>query len=253
MASQVGADMSDQAIEPDMPPVSIAASDTLPPAVVTRRALLAGGAALLAAGTAQFMQPRAERAAGTDKLGLLIPSQIGGWKVAATAGLVDASADDTKAADGYDQLVTRLYAGEGLPEMMLLVAYGSTQGGSLQLHRPETCYPGQGFRLDQFHEGSARFGNSKPIATRTFTARRDDRIERVTYWTRIGDDFPRSTAGEYGAILRSVVAGFVPDGILVRFSTIGSDIAASDKAIAAFSATMVAGLPPAGAKLLLDR
>ena len=69
--------------------------------------------------------------------------------------------------------------------------------------------------------------------------------------SRIADRFPRNTAGEYAAILASVLRGVIPDGVLVRISTIGTDIAASDSGLADFTAMMAGSLAPAGRRILL--
>lgn len=221
-------------------------------AVLTRRSFvigaLAGGTAL----TAYAATPRKEehRLAGT-KLGTLVPVAIGPWRYVTADGVVVARAEEDIPTDGYDQLVRRTYEAPGRPSIMLLLAYGSTQGGSLQLHRPETCYPGQGFRLYAFDEPNLTFAGAGPVHGRRFTARRDDRVERLVYWTRIGAEFPRNTAQEYHAILTRVLAGVVPDGILVRISTLGDNIRESDRAIDEFAGAMVAALPDGGRRILL--
>lgn len=193
---------------------------------------------------------RAERLAGV-KLGELVPREIGPWQFVSREGIVIARADEAQPEDGYDQVLSRTYAAPGLPAIMLLIAYGSTQGGSLQLHRPETCYPGQGFRLSGFDAPDLALGGPRPVAARRFTATRDERVERLVYWTRIADRFPRNTAGEYAAILASVLRGVIPEGVLVRASTIGTDIAASDAGLAEFTAALAGSLAPAGRKMLL--
>src|SRR4051794_25715037 len=133
---------------------------------------------------------------------------------------------------------------------MLLIAYGSTQGATLQLHRPETCYPGQGFTLSEFSEPELAVGPSH-IQTKRFTATRDQRIERLIYWTRIANSFPRNTAGEYAAILGSVLSGVIPDGVLVRLSTLTTDMAQADAALDGFAAELVGSMSPAGRQVLL--
>jgi len=215
-----------------------------------QRSLVVGGAlALTSAGAFAAMPRRSEHRLAKQKLGQLIPAQIGAWRFATSDGVVVPSEEGP--VDGYDQVVTRVYQARGLPTIMLLLAYGSTQGGSLQLHRPETCYPGQGFKLSAFADMTLHPSAGQSIAARTFTASRDDRIERLIYWTRIATSFPRSTAEEYRAIIGSVLHGVVPDGILVRFSTIGSDIAESDRALTAFAAALIA-LPAPRAILVGD-
>ena len=205
-----------------------------------------------AAVVAYAAQPRrAEHGLAGVQLGELIPRTLGPWRFVSRDGIVVARADEAQPADGYDQVLSRTYAAPGLPAIMLLIAYGSTQGGSLQLHRPETCYPAQGFRLSNFAEPDLALGGPRPVAARRFTATRDERVERLVYWSRIADRFPRNTAGEYAAILASVLRGVIPEGVLVRASTIGTDIAASDAGLARFTTALAGSLAPAGRKILL--
>lgn len=220
--------------------------------MLTRRSFVVGALAGGTALAAYAATPRKEehRLART-KLGALVPVAIGPWRYVNADGVVVARAEEDVPTDGYDQLVTRTYEAPGRPAIMLLLAYGSTQGGSLQLHRPETCYPGQGFRLSQFDEPDLAFAGVGPVRSRRFTARRDDRIERLIYWTRIGAEFPRNTAQEYRAILSRVLSGVIPDGILVRISTLGDNIAESDAALGDFAVAMVAALPNNGRRILL--
>lgn len=215
------------------------------------RSITVGGAFALTAATAYAVMPRrSEHRLGKTKLGPLIPLQIGAWRYATDNGVVVPSQDGP--VDGYDQVLTRVYDADGLPSIMLLMAYGSTQGGSLQLHRPETCYPGQGFKLSGFAELTLRPAPGERVPARTFTATRDDRTERLVYWTRIAGSFPRSTAEEYSAIIGSVLGGVVPDGILVRMSTIGPNIIRSDQALAAFTAALIENSPAARQILVGD-
>lgn len=233
-----------------LPPEALAASSVA--GSIGRRGFLIGGAMTAAAAVAYAAQPRRteHRLAGVQ-LGELIPRQIGPWQFVSRDGIVVARADEAQPSDGYDQVLSRNYAAPGLPAIMLLIAYGSTQGGSLQLHRPETCYPGQGFRLSDLAEPDLALGGPRPVAARRFTATRDERVERLVYWSRIGDSFPRDTAGMYAAILASVLRGVIPEGVLVRVSTIGTDIAASDVGLAEFTAAMAGSLAQAGRRLLL--
>jgi EpsI family protein len=203
-----------------------------------KRSLAVGGAFALTSATAFAAMPRrAEHRLAKVKLGQLIPKQIGAWRFATNDGVVVPSQEGP--VDGYDQVLTRVYQADGLPSIMLLIAYGSTQGGSLQLHRPETCYPGQGFKLSSFADLTLRPAADEQVAARGFTATRDERIERLIYWTRIAESFPRSTAEEYRAIIGSVLNGVVPDGVLVRISTVGPDIGRSDQALSAFAAALI--------------
>lgn len=239
----------------DSPPATLSLEEETRSSVTSsigRRGFLIGGTMAAAAAVAYVAKPRrAEHRLAGVQLGELIPREIGPWRFVSRDGIVIARADEAQPVDGYDQVLSRTYAAAGLPTIMLLIAYGSTQGGSLQLHRPETCYPGQGFRLSGFEESELALGGSRPVAARTFTATRDDRVERLIYWSRIGDRFPRSTSDQYAATLASVLRGVIPEGVLVRVSTIGTDIAASDAGLADFTGMMARSLEPAGRSLLL--
>lgn len=195
--------------------------------LLDRRAVLVGLAGG-ATGVAGFTLSPANSVVrkGAPSLEQGIPQNIGPWRNIGANSVVVARPDEEVQQpdlDGYDQLVARTYTANNLPSVMMVLAYGSAQGGNLQLHRPETCYPGQGFQLSNFAamtfvtpEGTTVFGKG-------FTARRDQRVERVRYWTRIGDDFPQNTFSEYRAILKAVFKGSVSDGLLARFSIIGDE------------------------------
>ncbi len=225
-------------------------SDAPVTATLNRRAVILGGVLTAAAATAYAATPRrAEHRLARQKLGGLISPAIGPWRYSSNEGVVVATEEGP--VDGYDQVLTRVYDAPGMPSVMMLLAYGSTQGGSLQLHRPETCYPGQGFKTSDFQDVDFDFGPGRIAHARKLTARRDERIERLVYWTRIGQRFPRSTAEEYAAILMAVTSGVIPDGILVRLSTIGGDIGRSDRALADFASALVARSEPAGRSILI--
>ena len=226
--------------------------ETNPTRSFSRRMVLIGMASGLTATSAYALKPRREEhRLITAKLEDLIPKSVGPWRYGSADGIVVARPEDALPTQGYDQLVARTYESPERPKIMLLVAYGSTQGATLQLHRPETCYPGQGFGLSDFSEPDFNFAPGQPVHARRFTASRDQRVERLIYWTRIANSFPRNTAGEYRAILGSVLRGVVPDGILVRVSTITPDIRQADQALEQFTAQLIRGTSSAGQQLLV--
>jgi len=182
-----------------------------------------------------------------------VPLQIGPWQFATADGVVVPREDEAAPQDGYDQVLTRTYLSADNPEVMLLLAYGSTQGGSLQLHRPETCYPGQGFLLSRFSDHELLIPGGAAVEGRSFTAQRDDRVERVLYWTRISNAFPRNTAQEYRAIFTSIITGVIPDGILVRLSTLEPDIRRADAALARFAELLVRSTSVSDREVLIGK
>lgn len=224
---------------------------SLRPERPNRRELVLGGALLATAGIAYARTPRTEmKLIGKGQLEKLIPTEIGHWRYETASGLV-LPPPDQLAQLIYDQQLSRVYSSsESLPIMMLM-AYGSSQGGMLQIHRPEICYPASGFRLSQTLAGQLAIAPGQTIPVRRFTALSDTRTEQLMYWTRIGDLLPTSWATQRIAVMDANLRGFVPDGLLVRLSTVTQDAAQGQAAIQAFARTMLAALAPSARRLLI--
>lgn len=207
-----------------------------------RRDLLLGGALAAAGGIAYARVPhRGYKPIPPGALERLVPLTVGGWRFQAASGVV-LPPPDQLAHLLYDTQLTRTYeSGVDLP-VMLLMAYGSSQSGMLQIHRPETCYPASGFRLTDTVEDRMPIGKGRSIPVRRFTAASDTRVEQVLYWTRIGDDLPVSWAQQRLAVVRSNLRGFVPDGLLVRMSTVTEDMRGGQDTLRRFAEAMIDAL-----------
>jgi EpsI family protein len=218
-----------------------------------RRQFLWGGLLLAGAAAAVALEPRRIVAALTEgALDRAVPETIGPWHFATQSGLVLPPQDDLSQRI-YDQVLTRVYAAAGLPDIMLLIAYGSMQDAGLQLHRPETCYPGAGYTMGQSsREAISGLGNLGARAT-YISATKSDRTEQVYYWTRIGSEYPVTTWEEKAAILRENLHRERPDGILVRLSAISPVRNAVLPAIQQFNAAMISGLRKDGRRILLGQ
>jgi len=134
---------------------------------------------------------------------------------------------------------------------MLLMAYGSSQGGMLQIHRPEICYPASGFRLTETRVTHIPLGQGRSIPSRSFTGRSDTRTEQVLYWTRIGGLVPTSWTGQRIAVIRSNLAGSIPDGLLVRLSTVSDDSEQAQAMLKGFAHAMMEAIPLASRRMLV--
>ena len=106
--------------------------------------------------------------------------------------------------------------------IMLSLAYGSDQHGSLQAHKPEVCYPAQGFVVQNNEAGllATAFGDI-PVR-RLFTTMRA-RQEPVTYWFTVGDKAVQGKLQKRLVDLRYGLTGRIPDGMLFRVSSIDPD------------------------------
>jgi EpsI family protein len=134
----------------------------------------------------------------------------------------------------YSQLVTRTYVNKEGYRIMLSIAYGADQRGGLQAHRPEVCYPGQGFNIAKIEDGSlgTSFGD---IEVRRLLTSQGARNEPVTYWLTVGD--------QRIAEMRLALTGQIPDGLLFRISSIDADPARAFVAHQKFAADMMASVP----------
>ncbi len=226
-------------------------ADDMPRIAPSRRDLLVGGAALIAAGVAYARMPRQPlMSIGKGQLDKIVPLHIGEWTYESASGLV-LPPPDQMARLLYDQQVTRAYSAPNALPVMLLMAYGSSQGGLLQIHRPEICYPASGFTLTESRVTSIPLDGNHAVASRSFTGRSDTRTEQVLYWTRIGDMLATSWASQRVAVVRNNLAGLIPDGLLVRISTVSDDAEQSQYTLKRFARTMLATMAPATRRLLI--
>ncbi len=191
---------------------------------LTRRDMLLGTALLATTGlglaATTLNRPRKLPGGGLEAL---VPEQLGAWRSIGNAGVIAAEEGDLSRST-YDEVLTRVYVAEGQPPIMLLIAYGGNQSGTTQLHRPEACYPAAGFVLSKPRDILVEATAGRAIPARLVEATSTSRTEQILYWTRVGDDFPRSPAQQRWAVVRDNLRGEVPDGILVRVSTIGEQL-----------------------------
>jgi len=210
-----------------------------------RRDLLLGALCATAGGAAIAAKPRHHLkliASGVD-LDKVIPRQFGAWHDTDSTGLVVPQTEDSLAAKIYTQTVGRIYT-DGDDAVMMLIAYGGTQNDTLQLHRPEACYPAFGFTLTASHAASIPLPNMASVPGRALTATTAARTEQILYWTRIGEFLPNDGKGQRWAKLRSQLEGVIPDGVLVRLSNTVDDPAQALALNQRFARAMIEATPP---------
>lgn len=149
----------------------------------------------------------------------------------------------------YSQLLVRTYINKEGYRIMLSMAYGDDQRGGLQAHRPEVCYPAQGFKVGKIEDGSlpTQYGN---IDVRRLATSLGARQEPVTYWLTVGDQVIKSALDKRIAEVRLGLTGQIPDGLLFRISSIDGDTARGFEMQQRFAADMMAAVPAAARKQL---
>lgn len=155
-------------------------------------------------------------------LATMVPKQFGDWHedINVVAQVINPQQQETLSKI-YSQTLSRTYVNSNGYRIMLSIAYGKNQSDSLQLHKPEVCYPAQGFSLKKLTHGSLHLGNRNIPVTRLLT-QLGKRIEPVTYWTVVGDHIVTSGINKKLTEIEYAVDGRIPDGMLIRFSSIDS-------------------------------
>lgn len=219
------------------------------PTTIDRRQFALGGTLLAASAATLVLKPR--RVVSRLAPGMLdraVPKQIGPYRYLSDEGLVLPPQDEITERI-YDQVLTRVYQADGLPSMMLLIAYGSAQDYTLQAHLPEVCYPSSGYTLNALDRVKLVLHPGAPETGTFLSAARPDRIEQVLYWMRIGNRFPATLTQERLAVMGANLTGTLPDGILVRLSTLSPDMAVALPQLKAFNRMLLGAIGPDGRRL----
>ena len=170
------------------------------------------------AGLASWWRPTTiSKPISSDWFANAFPDRVGNWVSRKTSEVVLPPQDDSNKL--YENLETRVYEANGLPTIMLLVAYSSIQQNDIQVHRPEVCYPASGFPIISERSVDLRVAN-RTIAAKMIRAQRGAMVERIVYWVRVGDKFPIDWVGQRIAMATANLEGVVPDGVLVRISAL---------------------------------
>jgi EpsI family protein len=183
------------------------------------------------------LQPR-------EKLETLVPLQFGDWQGTSVDNLV---LPDPQTLDLlnriYTETLTRTYTDSQGRRIMLSIAYGDDQRDGMDLHYPEVCYPAQGFQ--------ARAESQADIATPhgTIRAKRlemamGQRYEPITYWTMVGEHQTGKGIQKKLNEMRYSFTGVIPDGMLVRVSSINRDPEQAYRDQETFIQAMLGALSP---------
>ena len=179
-----------------------------------------------------------------------VPKTFGDWTELAEQSAQVVNPQTQELLDKlYSQILTRTYINKAGYRIMLSMAYGDDQRGGLQAHRPEVCYPAQGFKLDKVQDGTlaTAYGN---IEVRRLGTHLGQRHEPVTYWLTAGDQVVKNKFEKRLTEIRLGLTGQIPDGLLFRVSSIDPDTARAYAMQQQFTADMMAAVPAEARKRL---
>jgi len=212
-----------------------------------RKAIVFLAATLAASAAAVAMVPRASMDEMTDAqpLDALFPTAFGPWHVDPSVIPIEPPAEVRKTvAETYDQTLSRTYVNPRGYRIMLSVAYGGRRNQGMDLHRPEICYPAQGFAVRRETRETAFEFERQPLQVKRLVAGTGNRNEPITYWLVIGRSVASFGYGHRLALLKYGLTGHVPDGLLVRVSSIDDDEPQAFEQQDAFLRDMLAALSP---------
>jgi EpsI family protein len=163
---------------------------------------------------------------GSPQFEQVVPKSFGDWIEVTEANSSSVVNPEVQEAVNnlYTQVVSRVYEQKTTGRRIILsLAYGDNQTFSKQLHRPESCYSSQGFKINNLYEEKINVIN-RPMMVNRMSANIGSRVEQVTYWIRIGD---RVISGPPAVLnisrLEMGLKGYVTDGLLFRVSELTED------------------------------
>lgn len=203
--------------------------------------------------------PRLQAMRDAPRLDASVPTAFGDWRmVQGGVAQVDVSQGvETVQEQPYDQTVMRTYVNSRGEQVMLALAWGERQRQDVKVHRPEVCYPAQGYAVSSLKPGApiAFSGLSAPVPTVSLVAQGRGSMEAVRYWIRIGSNYGGDGLDARLYILKEGLAGRIPDGILVRASQrirTADQAARADALLEKFLSELTAAVP-AQTRIMLVR
>jgi len=223
--------------------------------LISFKHLVIGLCMFAAAGLALALKPTVKVADAGPKIDLevLIPQSFGDWKIDETIRPLIADPElQAKLDKIYNQTLTRTYINSKGERIMLSIAYGGDQSDTMAVHKPEICYPAQGFQILKspiVSTFATEDGSSIPV--KRLVATQGKRIEPITYWTTVGDKVAVSGWKWKLQQMKYGLTGQVPDGLLFRVSSIQADDTQAYQTQDAFTRDLLKAMSPDGRQRII--
>ena len=188
-----------------------------------RRALLAASLMFGAAVAGEVARPTVRLSERKDRIDLdgQVPTSFGTWRADRNVAPVLPDPSVQAMLDSlYSQVLARSYVNAQGQYVMLSIAYGSDQGSeATAVHRPEFCYSAQGFQIQVLPTSRLEIdGRSIPVARLAGVMGR--RRELISYWVTLDESATLPGLGRKIEQIRYGLRGQIPDGMLVRVSSL---------------------------------
>jgi len=214
--------------------------------VSSARFIAVGLVMLIAAGIALALTPTRKMADQVSPVALdkMIPRDFGEWRIDPSILPVSVSPDVQARLDKiYNQTLSRTYVNFRGERIMLSIAYGGDQSDAMRAHRPEVCYAAQGFQVSAMLASVMDIASSQMPVMR-MVASQGSRNEPITYWMTVGDRVVVTGLQQKLAQIRYGLTGTIPDGLLIRVSSIGRDAPGAYRLQDDFTRSLLSALSP---------
>lgn len=222
--------------------------------LISFKHLIIGLCMFAAAGMALALKPTTKVADSGPKIDLetLIPKTFGDWKMDATITPLIANPEQEALINKiYSQTLSRTYVNAAGERVMLSIAYGGDQSDNMAVHKPEACYPAQGFQILKNSTISSFATEEGSIPVKRLVATQGQRIEPITYWTTVGDKVAISGLKWKFQQVKYGLTGKIPDGLLFRISSIQADETKAYQTQDAFTRDLLKAMSPSGRKRII--
>ncbi|TXH72942.1 exosortase-associated protein EpsI, B-type [Thiobacillus sp.] len=222
--------------------------------LISFRHLVIGLCMFAAAGMALALKPTVRIVDSEPRLDLetLIPKAFGDWKIDETiVPLISNPEQQALIKKIYNQTLTRTYVNSNGEHIMLSIAYGGDQSDNMAVHKPEVCYPAQGFQILKNPTISSFATGEGSIPVKRLVATQGQRIEPITYWTTVGDTVAVNGLKWKLQQLKYGLTGKIPDGLLFRISSIQADDTKAYHIQDAFTRDLLKAMSPDGRQRII--
>lgn len=180
---------------------------------------------LATAGLAIALRPTHKIADQGEKIDLvtMVPVEFSDWREEKLPSFQVVDPQQQAFLDTiYSQVLSRTYVNSQGYRIMLSIAYGSDQSDSMKVHKPEICYAAQGFQVEDQRMDNIKLEQGN-LPIKRVLAQQGGRIEQITYWITVGNQVVRPDITQKLVQVAYGLSGEVPDGMLIRLSSIDSD------------------------------
>lgn len=175
----------------------------------------------------------------------MVPQTFGDWTVDTSIVPIAPPPDLQAVIDAtYDETLALTYRNPQGDRVMLSLAYGRNQHKGMNTHKPEVCYPAQGFKIKVSTTDSSFSIGDTVVPIKRLVTEMGQRTEPITYWLVVGNQITAFGYPQRKVSISYGLHGLVPDGVLVRVSSINPDQAGAFALQDQFIQQWLSALPP---------